>query len=178
MLKKFFGLEAFISIQPGTSCQAYLHLPVELASLDVEAPELPTSKTVVHARGAQITTPAMLQDIGDTDRARFTNALRDLNLDIDIHPMSSSSNVPSHQKGGGPDDTKAAKHLRAEKMEWPMRIQVMKMVYEGKKTRDCECESAFESETECECESESETEEAWRPALILKGPLTPFSHRV
>ncbi len=66
------------------------------------------------------------------EKVLFTKALRTLDLAIDIHPMSFSPDIPSDHKGRGPNDRKHVKHTRGQMMEqmgWPMRIQVMKMVY-------------------------------------------------
>ncbi len=87
-----------------------------------------------HAHGAQLVTPEIFRNIINTQKALFTRALRTLDLAIDIHPMSFSPDIPSDQKGKGPDDTTAAKNTRwwmMGQMGWPMRIQVMKMVYKN-----------------------------------------------
>ncbi len=86
----------------------------------------------VHAQGAQIIRPETLQNLTYNDRARLTDALRDLHLDVDIHPMSFSRQISSEQKQKGLDDVRAAKRARVETMEemqWLMHIQMMKMLY-------------------------------------------------
>ena len=135
MLKKFFGLEAFVSIKPLNdedrdrddscqySCPAYHHLPTKFVSLGV------------HAHSAQLVGPEMVQSLSDTQRGLFTTALRDLHLDVDIHPMSFGPEVSSDKrKKRLPKENVSTKESRAkalEGMQWPMLIQVMKTVDTG-----------------------------------------------
>jgi hypothetical protein len=142
-------LEAFICIKPlddsndkwrQWSCQAYLHLPAEFASLNVVPAKVGKREVGVHAHGAQIIHPEVLQDLSNHDSARLTNAMRVLHLEADIHPMTFSPQISSDQRGKGSDDIQAAKDARGkalEGMQWPMRIQVTKMLCRTDGADDC-----------------------------------------
>jgi hypothetical protein len=139
VLKKFFGLEAFITIQPTQgdpglpieyTCQAYLHLPTKFASLDIVPEE---DEALVRAHAAQIISPEIFQDLRPCDKACFTRALDELDLDVDVHPMSFTPEIDSSERGSSRRDSrKHEKRSRAEALnaaQWPKRIQVMKMAY-------------------------------------------------
>lgn len=143
VLKKFFGLEAFISLKPMSdadggwrrySCQAYLHLPTKFAYLNVDYIQRAESVVCSASNGAQIITPEMLRNISNSDRNRFTHALQVLGLKADVHPMSFGPQISSEQQENRSEDSKEDKCSRAESLkgtQWPMRIQVMKTVYGG-----------------------------------------------
>jgi hypothetical protein len=81
----------------------------------------------------------MLEDLSNHGHARLTNALRVLHLEADIHPMTFSPPITSDQRGEGLDDIEEAKETRGEALEgmqWPMRIQVMKMMYRTDRADD------------------------------------------
>jgi hypothetical protein len=112
------------------SCQAYLHLPAKFAALNVVPDE---SGNRLYAHGAQVIRPDMFQDLSNFDRARFTKALKALDLEVGIHLMSFSPELDSSKKGKGSDDGRLEKESRASRLEgsqWPMRIQVMKIVFD------------------------------------------------
>jgi hypothetical protein len=145
VLKKFFGLEVFIDIKSVEGlytdklkylrCQAYLHLSADFVSLTVHQPERHYPELSVQAHGAQIIRPEWLQELSKQDKALFTKALRDLHLDIDVHPMSFGPKISSlrEMREGVYRDVDVSTSVQESKtmneMEWPQRIQVMKMEY-------------------------------------------------
>lgn len=146
ILKNFFGLEVFIDIKSVESpsdtlkylrCQAYLHLPADFMSLTVYQPERLYPEHSVQAHGAQIIRPEWLQELSSKDKALFTKALRDLHLDIDVHPMSFNPMISSLRRKtrGGEEyrdvdvSTSEQESKTMNEMEWPQRIQVMKMEF-------------------------------------------------
>jgi hypothetical protein len=140
VLKNFFGLEVFIDIKSVQSptdqlkylrCQAYLHLPTDFVTLTVYQPERLYPELSVQAHGALIIRPEWLQELSNNDKALFTKALR-------VHPMSFSPKISSLQKtrrrgtdGYRDVDTSTSEQesKAMKEMEWPQRIQVMKMEY-------------------------------------------------
>jgi hypothetical protein len=146
-LEKFFGLEVFIDIKSVESpdeknkylrCQAYIHLPANFVSLTVHQPVRISPELSVQAHGAQIIRPEWLQEPSEKDKAPFTKALRDLHLDVDVHPMSFRAPINSQRKlprlswkkvEAIDEETSLQDSKKMNGMEWPQRIQIMKMEY-------------------------------------------------